>query len=668
MVVPGRRRRNNVFEQAINTRLRKGISTPVRHTMRGVAQPNMSALVAFSYMPDEVPHEEFQEQFFLNVSSPAEARRVANEFARIYTGVCTQQTLIVELLSVICTEFLPVFSDLGYVRRVEDPQSLADAPSVSNYRVGGYLQSLTNARIPIESFRFALVGLAHLQAEEENGLNEYYRDRFLDHHRRQFAQYGVLPRRPYGTDLQFKVHTVFSTIIAQALKDYGLENFRFGRRALRFNELMRDIQNMIYRVNDILAEETNLGQPLYSFFQVNLHQYMRLVTWVDALMHFTIREMEEEQNEAMLARLGTSLSLLMILFYAPENVNLNTSVEVRMGPQRELLGSLFRGLPLRDISLIVIQAACAERARAGDYSGNAFILQDVFMQPLDGAKTKTPWQDRVRDGVQMSVFYRDMGSFGTYGGFGEDLRVYRPADNRPLVCQYMANQLRVVVRNFTESTMRGAGEEWVCVRVNMRVGISVALREGLPSDLDFRFQRNPPGVGEQPLDDDAMDLTEQAQTRYNKSLGVNFSMRPEAATSMDLVVQQFRYQLFHDLVFRLLKFDPVRQNAFFFPRPNGEDTIDRPRYMAWLNENFNLLDDYDERDFENPFDAMKDPDGDGSGTAIANIFDLLCERGEAALTFNIDRCGIVCANPNAISGMNGYKHVQNLMMLRQMDP
>ena len=85
MVVPGRRRRNNVFEQAINTRLRKGISTPVRHTMRGVAQPNMSALVAFSYMPDEVPHEEFQEQFFLNVSSPAEARRVANEFARIYT-------------------------------------------------------------------------------------------------------------------------------------------------------------------------------------------------------------------------------------------------------------------------------------------------------------------------------------------------------------------------------------------------------------------------------------------------------------------------------------------------------------------------------------------------------------------------------------------------------
>jgi len=56
----------------------------------------------------------------------------------------------------------------------------------------------------------------------------------------------------------------------------------------------------------------------------------------------------------MLARLGVSLTLLMILFYAPENANLKTSVEVRMGPDRELLGSLFRGLPIRDISLILV--------------------------------------------------------------------------------------------------------------------------------------------------------------------------------------------------------------------------------------------------------------------------------------------------------------------------
>jgi len=60
------------------------------------------------------------------------------------------------------------------------------------------------------------------------------------------------------------------------------------------------------------------------------------------------------------------------------------------------------------------------------------------------------------------------------------------------------------------STMRGAGEEWVCIRVNMRVGVSVALKEGRPSDLDFRFQRNPPGRDDPALNEDNMDDSEKA--------------------------------------------------------------------------------------------------------------------------------------------------------------
>jgi len=44
----------------------------------------------------------------------------------------------------------------------------------------------------------------------------------------------------------------------------------------------------------------------------------------------------------------------------------------------------------------------------------------------------------------MSVFYRDMGSIGTYAGYGEERREMSIRDNKVIVCEYMANQLRVV--------------------------------------------------------------------------------------------------------------------------------------------------------------------------------------------------------------------------------